>query len=182
MRGLGWASHVRRPGVDMSTIDAQGNVHDRAGLFAQKQNSAPAGGLAPAIGRDLSGEDLRDIDSELAEAAARAERDAAKAAKQAAAAEKAITSPDGTPLRAPGQYGDTIRTLVSAERELTHVLADYIAHDGERSSNQKWASKQRRWADALIAAIAAKKGLAADAVRKEGRAKAFAKLKREGWS
>lgn len=323
----------------MSTIDAQGNLHDRAGLFSQKQNSAPAGGLTLAAGRDLSGEDPRDIDAELAElygkqvalevsiegteasseryrkyiarearfpsrvadyerlidqnderiaeaqrqleanreearpleaefhsrggwtraflatssnghvhssmdcstcnkmgkltrfawmtdysdqdeqeivaaageracttcypsapveilsrptkmfspdevaaAAARAERDAAKAAKQAAAAEKAITSPDGTPLRAPGRYGDTIRTLVSAERELTRVLADYIAYDGERSSNQEWAAQQREWTDALISAIAAKKGLTADAVREECRAKAFAKLKREGWS
>lgn len=35
------------------TIDAQGNIHDRTGQFAQKQNSAPAGGLAaPARSAD----------------------------------------------------------------------------------------------------------------------------------
>lgn len=33
----------------MGTIDAQGNIHDRNGLFAEKQNSAPGGSLsAPA--------------------------------------------------------------------------------------------------------------------------------------
>lgn len=29
----------------MTTVDAQGNIHDRAGQFSQKQNSAPSRGL-----------------------------------------------------------------------------------------------------------------------------------------
>lgn len=30
----------------MASVDAQGNLHDRSGRYAEKQNSAPAGGLA----------------------------------------------------------------------------------------------------------------------------------------
>lgn len=32
-----------RPCVGMGTIDAQSNLHDRAGRYAEKQNSAPTG-------------------------------------------------------------------------------------------------------------------------------------------
>ena len=41
----------------MTTIDSQGNIHDRTGQFAEKQNSAPAGTLATAdaAGCDVCG-------------------------------------------------------------------------------------------------------------------------------
>ena len=36
----------------MTTIDSQGNIHDRTGQFAEKQNAAPAGDLSRAFGSD----------------------------------------------------------------------------------------------------------------------------------
>lgn len=46
------------------------------------------------------------------------ERAAAKAKRDEAKAEKAITNPDGSTIREPGQWGGEIKTLVSARRAL----------------------------------------------------------------
>ena len=57
----------------MTTVDAQGNIHDRTGQFSRKQNSAPSGGLitsadVPKLGAPMppvTSEQLRDADRDV---------------------------------------------------------------------------------------------------------------------
>jgi hypothetical protein len=67
-------------------------------------------------------------------AAAKAERDATKAAK-------AITNPDGSTLRGYGSYGGEIKTLVTARRELTSVFKDRRYYGDEDGSRFEFAVK-----------------------------------------
>lgn len=110
----------------------------------------------------------------------RAEREAEKARKAAVKEAKAIYNPDGTPLRAPGRYGQEARTLVTAERELTDALLLAIHRERPNSNiNQEYLDEQRLWSEQLIVAIAAKKDISEDEARATGMKKAEAKYKRE---
>jgi hypothetical protein len=106
-------------------------------------------------------------------AAKRAEKDAKAAAKAA----KAITAPDGTPLR--GRWG-TIATLVTAQRELTDALLQVIALTADhRPHLTTLLAEYQDTADKLVEAIAFKTGETADAVRETAQAKAEKKYRRE---
>jgi hypothetical protein len=103
-----------------------------------------------------------------ADQAAKDERAAAKAARDAAKAEKSITNPDGTPVE--GKWG-TIATLVTARRELTD------AHFNLLLGYQP--ARYLPFIDTLVAAIAFKTGEDADAIRADAKAKAAKKYKKE---
>lgn len=78
---------------------------------------------------------------------AQAERDAKaaeKAAKDSAKAEKAITAPDGSPLKDDSGY--TIKTEVTARRELSSALQNRFWYD-----NDKYIAYGYRLADAIAA-------------------------------
>lgn len=118
---------------------------------------------------------------EEAAARARAERDLERARKAEEKAAKAITNPDGTELREPRKYGQIVRTLVTAERELTDALMTAIVDDVPEHShwNRDWVAEQAEWANLLVTAVAAKKGITEDEVRAAAQVKAQAKFKRE---
>lgn len=120
---------------------------------------------------------------EIAAAEARAARDAEKARKAAEREAKSITMPDGSPLREDRRYGHEARTLVTAERELTGALAYVIRGQSNTGAvmNSDFTSEQSAWANKLITAIAAKKGLTEDEVREGARVKAAKKLKSWGY-
>jgi len=106
-------------------------------------------------------------------------RDAERARKAAEKAAKAITNPDGTDLREPGSYGQVVRTLVTAERELTTALVLLLENERSPFENKAFADRQREWSQTLVTAIAAKKGLSEDEVLGAAKAKAAAKFKKE---
>ena len=119
-------------------------------------------------------------------ARARGEREAAKIERDRVKAEKAITNPDGTPLRAPGRYGGEVKTLVTAERELTDKLADIAVvelrtAEGNAPNNPNYVVDLREFADRLVAAIAHKKGITENEVREVAGPKAQKKLKSWGY-
>lgn len=91
------------------------------------------------------------------DAAAKAERDAEKAAKAAAKAAKAITAPDGTPLRS--EYG-TIKTERAARNEIVNRLRAF-----------RWYGAPEDEADArrLAEAVAHKTGEAVEDVLAKAR-------------
>jgi hypothetical protein len=103
---------------------------------------------------------------------------AEKAAKAAAKDAKAITAPDGTPLRTR-RYG-TIRTLVTARNELTGTLA-YAMELNERAETRHAGLLAELAADAelLVEAIAWKTGETTTNVRAEHKAKAVKKAARD---
>ena len=103
-----------------------------------------------------------------AEQAAKDERAAAKAARDAAKAEKAITDVDGSPLK--DSLGYTIATLVTAKRNLSSDLENEALGYGERSTES---------AERIAAAIAHKTGESAEELLKTGRAKAAKKVEAE---
>lgn len=98
-------------------------------------------------------------EKEAAEArAAREEERARRAAEKDA---KAITNPDGTPLRLG--YLEA-RTLVTAERELVEALSDIELNEARPFGNPDYATGRREWAELLTSAIAHKKGIHVDDV------------------
>jgi hypothetical protein len=110
---------------------------------------------------------------------ARQAKDAAKAERETAKAAKAITNPDGTPLKLTGRFGETIQTLVTARNTLAAKLFDagfypqlpgYEGHD---------TTDELADAQILIAAIAHKTGRTEDDVRAEAKAKADKKIAKE---
>jgi len=98
-----------------------------------------------------------------ARAAAKAKRDAAKAAK-------AITAPDGSPLKDDGGY--TIKTEVTARREMSGALENALWYPQS-------GDKYRAYADRLAEAISAKTGEHAYDLIINAQNKAEKKFKRE---
>ena len=78
-------------------------------------------------------------------AAERAEREATKAAK-------AITNPDGTPLRTAGRWGDLIKTEVSARRRLSSDLENVVAF-GYSDRDGTYAENFRILSEAIAAKV-----------------------------
>lgn len=111
----------------------------------------------------------------------RAARDAERARKAEEKAAKAITNPDGTELREPRQYGQVIRTLVTAERELVDVITVYELADSRTRylPNRDMVAEQLHWRDVLVEAIAAKKDITPEQVREEALVKAEKKYRRD---
>lgn len=110
---------------------------------------------------------------------AREAREAAKAQREATKAAKAITNPDGTPLKLTGRFGYTINTLVTAQRELAAKLFDagfypqlpgYAGYD---------TTADLADTDLLVAAIAHKTDRPSHEIRAEAQAKADKKIAKE---
>lgn len=95
-----------------------------------------------------------------------------KAVQRAA---KAITNPDGTPLRINlGGYWETIGTVISAQRKLVDIAFD-AKYQG-RSTNEREVSA----CQVILAALAAKTGTDAETLKNEATARLIKKCKREG--
>lgn len=134
-----------------------------------------------------------------------AELAAERAARAAVKAEKAITAPDGSPLRVggPSSFRDTITTAVTAERTLVDRLtelstrlsdsgidrwvADYFTDDEtKRASYREHMLAQREQArkdvTVLAEALAAKRGVAVADIMAVMESKAAAKARRQARS
>lgn len=116
-----------------------------------------------------------------------AEKDARaklRAEAQAAKDVKAISNPDGSPLR--GEYGQ-VKTLVTARNELVGVMiqiggAERAQAAGNTNGHVMRLDKYRDFRERLIAAIAHKTGASVDEVRAEFQEKAEKKAaKQRGW-
>lgn len=83
-------------------------------------------------------------------AAEKAEKARIKAEKDAAKAAKAITSPDGSPLRTAGKWGNLVKTEVTARRELTTALENTVVL-GYPDRDGDYAATIARMAEALEA-------------------------------
>lgn len=99
----------------------------------------------------------------------KAKRDAELAAKRAAKAEKAITNPDGTPLR--GRWG-SIGTVVTAWNELVELYADTELY------GYTWDAERKAAADRITEALEVKLGQTREEVIATREAKVAAKIKR----
>lgn len=132
-----------------------------------------------------------------------AELAAERVARAAVKAEKAITAPDGSPLRigSGSSYRETITTAVTAERTLVSKLAEmslrfsddrieewvsgsYHANDPDARDRYRdhlisLREQTRADIDVLVAALAAKRGVDADDIRAAAAAKAAAKVRRD---
>lgn len=112
---------------------------------------------------------------------------AEKAAKAAAKAAKAITNPDGTELRLTGRWGDTIRTEVTARRELTGAIKMLMVYDedtrGRPLTDAQRETVARYTADRelLLDAITAKTGEDRDELLAKATDGARKALRREGY-
>lgn len=106
----------------------------------------------------------------------RAERDAKKTAAAAEKAAKAITNPDGSELAEPRKYGQVVRTLVTAERELSGILVDVGVDEKQPMRNREMAAEKRQWRDMLVTAIAHKKGITEAEVLEAAQVKADKKV------
>lgn len=115
-------------------------------------------------------------------AAEKAARQADLDVKRAAKAAKAITMPDGSPLRS--QWG-IIATLVSAQRELVDALMQIKVWDGMATAHGTHPNygtvvpEYRATADRIIEAIAAKTGETTETIQAEADAKAEKKYRRD---
>lgn len=101
-------------------------------------------------------------------------QDKARAAKAAAKAAKAITNPDGTPLRDRGGYG-VLATEVAARNAVLQAMGDLLWYGFEHPSSAEWIDL----ADRALAALAHKQGRDLVELRNEFSAKAEAKHARE---
>ncbi len=120
-----------------------------------------------------------------------------KAERQATKAAKAITSPNGTPLKIgkPGRYQEVITTAVTAERTLVAHLADlkgYLSEEGieqtiaggrdpESHRQHLYSLREDRTHDVaiLLEALSAKQQIPSDTLRTTMETKAAAKLARD---
>lgn len=128
-------------------------------------------------------------------AAKKAERAAEKATKDAAKAAKAITAPDGTPLRIDHEL---IKTEVTAQRYYVEAAADailwgpeglqfeYYGSEPGPHTTEEWlalrANNHQRYAaeaQTLLEALAAKRGTTVEQQREALAKKVIAKLKRD---
>ncbi|MGI4894301.1 MAG: hypothetical protein ACRYF3_04205 [Janthinobacterium lividum] len=115
-------------------------------------------------------------DTEKVDRAEKAARAADLAAKKVAAAAKAITNPDGTPLRdgSDGTRGYVVKTEIAARNKAIAGIASAIFY-GNHPDGSSWLA----FADRAAAAIAAKHGLDATVVLAEFNAKAAKKAARD---
>lgn len=100
-------------------------------------------------------------------AAARTAREAKRAAAAAKAAEKAIASPDGTPLK--DQNGWTVRTVSAARHELVSALGTAVLRPAH---NPEYQAACAAAATRLAAALAAKTGTSVETVTADALARA----------
>lgn len=123
--------------------------------------------------------------TEIEQAEAKAAKEAARAQKEAEKTAKAITSPDGSPLRGSGGLFRA-DTLVTAERELVDALHTLKMHESKlmEIGNPDFLSDVESWRDKLVEAIAHKKGQTADDALAEYEAKAEKKFQKthRDWS
>lgn len=118
---------------------------------------------------------------EAAAAKARVQRDADRARKAAMVEAKAIAAPDGTALVEPGKFGETIRTLVTAERTAVLLTSEYVHAVAAQkwTPNPEYAINRLAWRDQIVEAIAHKRGVTVAEVMAEIDVKATAKFKRD---
>lgn len=102
----------------------------------------------------------------------------ARAARAKATAAKAITAPEGTPLRTTG-YG-RVDTEITARRSYADALS-YIRYlaSADIAGNRQLITEYRRDADLILDALCAKHGRTADDMRVELASAVEAKWKRE---
>lgn len=93
--------------------------------------------------------------------AARDERAAAKAARDAAKAAKAITAPDGTPLK--DNHGWTLETETSARIALVDSIV--TLENSAALYNDEYVAELKDWIARGLEALAAKNGQSVDAYR-----------------
>lgn len=98
---------------------------------------------------------------EQADREAAAKRAEELAAKKALAATKAITNPDGSPLRDADRY--VVKTEVAARNGALQCFADLLWYGETHPSAEGW----KAYAERAVVALAAKRGVAADEVRAE---------------
>lgn len=110
------------------------------------------------------------LSADVADRKAAAEAAADKAAKKAAKEAKAITNPDGSPLR--GRWG-VINTVVTAWNEAVSDLADVELY------GYTFGPEEARANLAIVEALAAKLGITEDEVRETMNKKVAAKVKRD---
>lgn len=102
-------------------------------------------------------------------------RQALRNEKAAAKAAKAITNPDGSPLK--GKWG-TIATLVTAQRELVGAIYEVTVWTETNANHSNFTTvtgEYREVAERIIEAIATKTGESIETVRTEAEAKAAKK-------
>lgn len=107
--------------------------------------------------------------------AARAEREAKRAAVAAKKAAKAITNPDGSPLKTPLSIWP-IKTVSEAKSELKHAADLVIGAD--TTPNKQRVEEGRQALPILAAALAAKLDRPAESIQHEALAKAAKEAKR----
>lgn len=106
-----------------------------------------------------------------AERAERAEEKAAKAAKRAA---KAITNPDGSPLRVNlDGYWETIETVTSAQRNLVDIVF-WAKYAGRSTNDREVAACQ-----VILAALSAKLGTDVETLKSDATVRLIKKCRRE---
>jgi hypothetical protein len=103
-------------------------------------------------------------------------RAAERAAAAAKRAEKAITNPDGTPLRINlNGYWDTITTVAAAWRELVDIPFGARTFGDRRTNDREVAACQL-----IIKALAHKLGQPEDTIKTQAEVKLIKKCRREG--
>ncbi len=116
---------------------------------------------------------------------ARAEREAKRAQKEADKAAKAITAPDGSPLR-DRVFGWKIETERAAQMEYCETLSELanVPPHVEASYNTGWRADMTVYAARLLEALAAKHGETADEARERlaPKVKAKTRLDARAWA
>src|SRR4029077_18387913 len=88
---------------------------------------------------------------------------------------KAITNPDGSPLRVAG--GDVLKTEIAAQRRATADAGDFAFYGSDHPQAREWSAT----VTSCLTALAAKRGVDIETLRVELDAKIAKKAKREGW-
>lgn len=123
--------------------------------------------------------------SQRATNAERAARDAERGRRAAEKESKAISNPDGSPLKLGGRFGETVRTLVTARKQLVDAINELrmwrgLAASGHQNGPSMIAEHESN-IELLVAAIAHKLNVEASVVRAEAEVKAAAKWRKETW-
>lgn len=123
--------------------------------------------------------------AERATNAEKAARDAERARRASEKESKAISNPDGSPLKLGGRFGDTVRTLVTARKELVDAINELrmwrrLQAEGHQNGPSMVAEHEGD-IELLVAAIAHKLNVEMSVVRAEAEAKAEAKWRKETW-
>lgn len=110
---------------------------------------------------------------------ARIAREEAKAARDKAAAEKAITTPEGNPLQTENSYG-VIKTARTAEIQAVEARVTVLAQEnGQYNITSESVNRERRSFEILLAALAHKHGRTMEDEREYLESKAVKKWKKE---